>query len=228
MSVIPERKSLSVSPEQKTLSTITESRVGFSDLVLASGNPGKLSEFQALLAPLGLRVRSQAEFGVAAPPEPHPTFLENALLKARHASAACGLPALADDSGICVNAFGGAPGVHSARFSAMAGGEAGDAANNRLLIERLRGSADRRAYYYCVLVLVRNVNDPQPLIADAIWNGQVIDEPRGQGGFGYDPHFYLPELGRSAAELSAQQKNSLSHRAQALAVLVAKLREQSL
>lgn len=193
---------------------------------MASGNPGKLAEFQTLLTPLGLRVRSQAEFGIAAPPEPHPTFLENALLKARHASAASGLPALADDSGICVHALGGAPGVHSARFSQLAGGEAGDAANNRLLIKSLRGIADRRADYYCVLVLVRSENDPQPLIADAIWSGEVIDLPRGNGGFGYDPHFYLPLQGCSAAELSAEQKNSLSHRAQALNVLVAKLREQ--
>ena len=197
-----------------------------SELIIASGNQGKLAEFQVLLSPLGLRVRSQAEFGIAAPPEPHPTFLENALLKARHASAATGLPALADDSGICVLALGGAPGVHSARFSQLAGGEAGDVANNRLLVERLGGIADRRAHYYCVLVLVRSEFDPQPLIADAIWSGEVIDMPRGHGGFGYDPHFYLPAHGCSAAELSARQKNSLSHRAQALNVLVAKLREQ--
>lgn len=208
------------------MSAATESPGGFSELVLASGNQGKLVEFQALLAPLGLRLKSQAQFGIAAPDEPHPTFLENALLKARHACAASGLPALADDSGICVQALDGAPGVHSARYSAMAGGPPGDAANNQLLIKRLRETADRRAYYYCVLVLVRSVSDPQPLIADAIWSGEVLEEPRGAGGFGYDPFFYLPSVGRSAAELSALEKNSLSHRAKALAVLVAKLREQ--
>lgn len=198
------------------------------DLVLASGNHGKLLEFQALLKPLGLQLRAQTELGIAAPAEPHPSFVENALLKARHASERSGLPALADDSGICVNALGGAPGVHSARFSEQAGGAPGDDANNRLLVRRMTNQTDRSAYYYCVLVLVRGVSDPQPLIADAIWAGQVRDQPRGRGGFGYDPYFYLPALDMTVAELSADQKNSLSHRAQALRALIARLRDHGL
>lgn len=202
--------------------------LSLSSLVLASANEGKLAEFRALLAPLNILIRSQAEFGIHTPPEPHKTFIENALLKARHASRLSNLPALADDSGICVNALAGAPGVYSARFAELAGAGAGagDATNNRLLIERLRGCEDRSAYYYCVLVLVRDVDDPQPLIADATWSGQVVEDARGQGGFGYDAHFFLPALGRCVAELSATEKNSLSHRAQALRRLVLQLRER--
>ncbi len=179
-----------------------------------------------MFAPLGIEVRSQGDFDIQAAPEPHITFIENALLKARHASRLSGLPALADDSGICVSALGGAPGVRSARFSELAGGASGDAANNRLLVDRLSGCQDRSAYYYCVLVLVRALDDPQPLIADGRWSGEVVAIPRGQGGFGYDAHFFLPALGRCAAELSRSEKNSLSHRGRALQSLVQQLQEQ--
>jgi XTP/dITP diphosphohydrolase len=189
-------------------------------LVLASGNAGKVAEFRALLAPLGWQVLPQGELGVRAPEEPHATFLENALAKARHAAAGTGLPALADDSGLCVAALGGAPGVQSARF---AGEPSDDGRNNGELLRRLAGVADRRAHYTCVLVALRSADDPEPLIADARWHGEVIDAPRGRGGFGYDPLFLLPELGRTAAELEAGHKNQISHRALAMAELVRKM-----
>ena len=191
-----------------------------SDLVIASNNAGKLAEFSRLLGPLGYRVRAQSELGISEAEEPHPTFIENALAKARHASRASGLPALADDSGICVPALGGAPGVHSARY---AGEPKSDAANNAKLVQALSPHADKSAYYYCVLVYVRHAEDPQPVIAEGRWDGELIGQPRGEGGFGYDPHFLLPSLGKTAAELSAEQKNQLSHRGQALRALVAKL-----
>lgn len=189
-------------------------------LVLASNNAGKLREFADLLGPLGIEVLPQAQFGVPEAEEPHCTFLENALAKARHASLLTGLPALADDSGICVPALGGAPGVQSARF---AGEPRSDERNNLHLIAELADQPDRRAYYYCVLVLVRHATDPQPLVAEGIWHGQVADTPRGEGGFGYDPYFYLPEHACSAAQLSAADKNRVSHRGQALAALAARL-----
>ncbi len=192
-------------------------------LVLASNNAGKLREFSTLLAPRGFDLVTQGSLGVPEAEEPHVTFIENALAKARHASQLTGLPALADDSGVCVTALGGAPGVVSARFAAMNGGEKSDAANNRLVVERLRDMSDRRAYYYAALVLVRSADDPQPLIGEGLWWGEIIDAPRGAGGFGYDPHFLLPRLGKTAAELSAEEKNQHSHRAQALAVLMSKL-----
>ena len=189
-------------------------------LVLATSNAGKLREFRALLAPLGWDVAAQADFGVAPADEPHPTFVENALAKARHASAATGLPALADDSGICLPALGGAPGVLSARL----GGEPSDAArNNEELLRRLDGVVDRRAHFICVLAAVRSDADPEPLIADARWYGVVLDAPRGNGGFGYDPLFLVPELGKSAAELDASHKNRISHRGQAMAEFARKL-----
>ncbi len=190
-------------------------------LVLASNNAGKLKEFSQLLAPLGFALRTQGELGIAEADEPHPTFIENALAKARHAAQASGLPALADDSGICVPALGGAPGVHSARY---AGEPKSDAANNRKLVERLATLGDKAAYYYCVLVYLRHADDPQPVIAEGRWHGQIIAEPRGDGGFGYDPHFLLTDLGKTAAELSATDKNRLSHRGQALQALIQKLR----
>lgn len=190
-------------------------------LVLASNNAGKLKEFGALLAPIGFEVKPQAEFKIPEAEEPHPTFVENALAKARHAARLTGLPALADDSGICVPALGGAPGVQSARY---AGEPKSDARNNEKLIADLDNASDRRAYYYCVLVYVSHANDPQPIIAEGRWNGEVIAEARGEGGFGYDAHFLLPELGRTAAELSAQEKNGISHRGQALRELVEKLK----
>lgn len=190
------------------------------DLVIASNNPGKLAEFSRLLGPLGYRVRTQSELGIGEAEEPHPTFIENALAKARHASRASGLPALADDSGICVPALGGAPGVQSARY---AGEPRSDDANNAKLVQALSSHTDKSAYYYCVLVFVRHAEDPQPVIAEGRWQGELITKPRGEGGFGYDPHFLLPALGKTAAELSAEQKNELSHRGQALRALMAKL-----
>jgi XTP/dITP diphosphohydrolase len=190
-------------------------------LVLASNNAGKLKEFGQLLAPIGFDVRAQAEFNVPEAEEPHPTFVENALAKARHAARLTGLPALADDSGVCVNVLGGAPGVFSARY---AGGPKSDARNNQKLVADLVSHADKSAYYYCVLVFVRHADDPQPVIAEGRWDGQIIAAPRGQGGFGYDPYFLLPALDKTAAELSAEEKNRLSHRGQALRLLVEKLR----
>ena len=191
-------------------------------LVLASGNPGKLREFRELLAPFDFEIVAQGELGILDADEPHDTFVENALAKARHAAALSGLPALADDSGICVRALGGEPGVHSARF---AGEPKSDARNNEKLLGLLAGVADRAAHYYAVIVLVRHAHDPEPLIAQGRWHGEVIDVPRGQGGFGYDPHFLLPALGQTAAELSSEQKNAFSHRGQALRRLIELLRE---
>jgi XTP/dITP diphosphohydrolase len=190
-------------------------------LVLASNNAGKLKEFSSLLAQIDFEVRPQGEFDVPEAEEPYLTFVENALTKARHAARLTGLPALADDSGVCVNALGGAPGVLSARY---AGEPKSDAANNRKLVADLAPHADKSAYYYCVLVFVRHADDPQPVIADGRWNGVIIDEPRGAGGFGYDPYFLLPEQGKTAAEFSAAEKNAISHRGQALRALVEKLR----
>ncbi|MBS1187226.1 MAG: hypothetical protein H6R04_1244 [Burkholderiaceae bacterium] len=190
-------------------------------IVLASNNAGKLAELSQMLAPLGFELHPQAEFGVPEADEPFGTFVENALAKARHASRLTGLPALADDSGICANALGGEPGVHSARY---AGEPKSDARNNQKLVEALAAQADKSANYYCVLVYVRHADDPQPLIADGRWQGEVVATPRGQGGFGYDPHFWLPPQQCTAAELSSDEKNRLSHRGQALAALTEKLR----
>jgi XTP/dITP diphosphohydrolase len=189
-------------------------------LVMASNNAGKLREFSALLAPLGWEVIPQSALGVTEAEEPHDTFVENALAKARHASLSTGLPALADDSGVCVHALGGAPGVYSARF---AGEPKSDARNNALLIEKLAAHADKGAHYVCVLVFVRAANDPQPLIAEGEWHGEIIDTPRGAGGFGYDPYFLLPEFGLTAAELPAERKNAISHRGLACARLLDRL-----
>ena len=190
-------------------------------LVLESNNAGKLKEFRELLATVGFDVHAQGEFNVPEAEEPHFTFVENALAKARHAARMTGLPALADDSGVCVNALGGAPGVYSARY---AGEPKSDARNNEKLIADLEPHADKSAYYYCVLVFVRHADDPQPVIADGRWNGEIIADARGQGGFGYDPYFFLPTLGKTVAELPAEEKNRLSHRGQALRALVEKLR----
>ena len=190
-------------------------------LVLASNNRGKLAEFSRLLSPLGFDLKTQGELDIPEAEEPYATFIENALAKARHASRLSGLPALADDSGVCVPALGGAPGVYSARY---AGEPKSDTANNEKLVRDLAAQTDKSAYYYCVLVFVRHADDPQPVIADGQWHGEVIATPRGQGGFGYDSYFLLPELGKTAAELSADEKNLLSHRGQALRVLIEKLR----
>nr|WP_306805945.1 RdgB/HAM1 family non-canonical purine NTP pyrophosphatase [Caballeronia sp. BR00000012568055] len=194
-------------------------------VVLASNNAGKLREFASLLDAAGIELIAQGELGVPEAPEPHATFVENALAKARHASTLTGLPALADDSGLCVRALNGAPGVYSARFASMNGGAKSDAANNARLIEELADKTDRRAYYFCVLVLVRHANDPEPLIAEGRWHGEVIDTPRGDHGFGYDPHFFLPTLNATAAELDPARKNALSHRALALRDLLQRLKE---
>jgi XTP/dITP diphosphohydrolase len=191
-------------------------------LVLASSNTGKLREFGELLAPLGIEVVAQATLGVADAEEPHATFVENALAKARNAAWHAQLPALADDSGICVAALGGEPGVHSARF---AGEPKSDPRNNAKLVALLKGQPDRRAHYYCVVVLVRHGDDPEPLIVEGRWHGEVIDTPRGKGGFGYDPHFLLPDLGRTAAELEPHEKHAVSHRGKALRRLLTLLRE---
>jgi XTP/dITP diphosphohydrolase len=192
-------------------------------LVLASSNPGKVREFGELFAPLGIEVVPQSSLGVPDAEEPHATFLENALAKAQNAARHTKLPALADDSGICVAALGGEPGVHSARF---AGEPKSERRNNEKLVRLLAGNPDRRAHYYCVVVLVRHADDPEPLIAEGRWHGEVIDAPRGAGGFGYDPHFLLPELGRTAAELEPHQKHAVSHRGKALRRLLALLREE--
>jgi XTP/dITP diphosphohydrolase len=190
-------------------------------LILASNNAGKLKEFNQLLSTVGFSVHAQGEYNVPEADEPFHTFVENALQKARHAARLTGLPALADDSGVCVNALGGKPGVYSARF---AGEPKSDARNNQKMIADLAGYDDKSAYYYCVLVLVRHADDPQPVIADGRWNGVMIDTPRGNGGFGYDPYFFIPALGKCAAELTPEEKNALSHRGQALRALVEKLK----
>jgi len=193
-------------------------------LVLASNNAGKVREFQALLAPLDFQVIPQGELGIPSAEEPHHTFVENALAKARHASAASGLPALADDSGICAHALNGQPGVLSARF---AGEPANDAANNQKLIEELKNQSDRGAHYVCALVFVNSANDPEPLIVQTRWYGQFIDHAKGSNGFGYDPHFFLPELGLTAAELEPTNKNAISHRGQALRELITQLKSRA-
>lgn len=197
----------------------------FKRVVLASNNAGKLREFSALLASVGMELITQGELGVTEAEEPHVTFVENALAKARHASAATGLPALADDSGLCVRALGGAPGVYSARYAQRAGGPKSDAANNAKLVADLAGERDRRAYFCSVLVLVRHADDPEPLIAEGRWHGEFIDTPRGTNGFGYDAHFLVPSMGKTAGELDPVIKNAHSHRALALRVLLDRVRE---
>ena len=195
---------------------------GLSRLVIASSNAGKLREFHRLLSPLGIEVIAQADLNIPDADEPHATFVENALAKARHASQLARLPALADDSGVCVDALGGAPGVHSARY---AGEPRSDARNNAKLVAALAGVADRRAHYYCMLALTRHADDPEPILAEGRWHGVIVDVPRGAGGFGYDPHFVDLPTGLTGAELPLGQKNSLSHRGQALRALVARLED---
>ena len=193
-------------------------------LVLASNNAGKVREFQELLAPFNFQIIPQGELGIPAAEEPHHTFVENALAKARHASAASGLPALADDSGICAHALDGAPGVYSARY---AGVDGDSTANNQKLIAALQGKVDRGAHYVCALVMVNSANDPEPLIVQTRWYGQIIDDAKGDHGFGYDPHFFLPELGTTAAQLKPAEKNLISHRGQALRELIAELQSRA-
>ena len=193
-------------------------------LVIASGNAGKLLEIRHLLEPLGIEVLPQSIFNITEVEEPYCTFVENALAKARHASKSSGLAALADDSGICVNALNGGPGVYSARY---AGEPKSDERNNQQLVDVLRNQPDRRAHYYCVIVLVRHADDPQPIIADGAWHGEIILEPRGEEGFGYDPYFFLPDLGKTGAELPMEQKNRISHRGKALARLAECIKEET-
>ena len=189
-------------------------------LVLASNNAKKMKELNALLAPLGFEVIPQGELGIPEAEEPHCTFVENSLAKARHAAAHSGLPALADDSGLCVHALGGAPGVLSARY---AGEPKSDVRNNEKLLHHLAEYDDRRAHFYCVLVLVRAEDDPQPIIAEGEWHGEILPALRGEGGFGYDPLFFVPEFGQTAAELDADTKNRVSHRARAMQKLIERL-----
>jgi XTP/dITP diphosphohydrolase len=189
-----------------------------SPLVVATANPGKLREFRSLLAGLPFALTSLAELGLPSPPESGSSFLANATLKARHAANSSGIPAVADDSGIEVDALGGAPGIYSARYAGIG---AGDAANNAKLIAALKDlpQALRRARYRCALVFVEPKPEAAPLVAEAAWEGYILDAPRGAGGFGYDPYFWLPELGMTAAELSPEQKNRFSHRGKALRAL---------
>jgi XTP/dITP diphosphohydrolase len=199
---------------------MTSGGIGIPRLVLASSNAGKLREFSRLLSPLGIEVVAQADLGICDADEPHQSFVENALAKARHASRLARLPALADDSGICVTALGGAPGVQSARY---AGEPKSDRRNNEKLVAELAGVVDRRAHYYCMLALMRHANDPEPILADGRWDGTFIDAPRGDGGFGYDPHFLDPSTQLTGAELPPQRKNELSHRGKAMRALIARL-----
>jgi XTP/dITP diphosphohydrolase len=192
-------------------------------LVLASGNPGKHAEIQALLAPFGTRVVTQVELGITEADEPYDSFLENALAKARHACIATRLPALADDSGLCVDALGGAPGVHSARY---AGEPRSDLRNNEKLFAEMSAHNDRSAHYECVLVLMRGPGDVRPLVAQAQWRGKIARQPRGSGGFGYDPLFLPEGRDRTAAQLDPEEKNRISHRGQALAKLLELLRRE--
>ena len=193
-------------------------------VVIASNNPGKIRELTQLLEPLGVEAVPQSDFAVPEADEPHQTFLENALAKARHAANLAGLPALADDSGLCVPALFGEPGVHSAYYAGREGRRADrDARNNAKLVEQLRATRERQAFYYCILVLVRAPNDPTPIVADGEWHGEIVLEPRGTNGFGYDPYF-LTVFGKTAAEMPAEAKNRVSHRARALAALTAKLK----
>lgn len=191
-------------------------------LVIATGNAHKLAEIRALLEPLGIEAVAQSEFNVPEAAEPHATFIENALAKARHAARLTGLPALADDSGICVEALAGAPGVISAIF---AGEPRSDARNNQKLLAAMADVDDRRAHYHCTLVLLRHADDPQPIIAEGQWHGIILQTPRGEGGFGYDPLFLDTELNQSVAEISTEDKNRVSHRGKALRELAAKLRD---
>ena len=192
-------------------------------LVLASNNKGKIREFNALFGTCGIEVVSQGSLGVGSCPEPFHTFLENALEKARHAAKETGLPAMADDSGITAHALVTEPGVYSARY---AGEQGDDAANNAKLVARLADQKDKSAHYTCVLVAVRSADDPDPIVVQGNWYGEIVDTPKGDGGFGYDPHFYLPEYGKTAAQLSAEEKNAVSHRGKAMRLMLDELKER--
>ena len=192
-------------------------------LVLASNNPGKLREFNAMFSEKAIHIVGKGSMGVRACEEPYHTFLENALAKARNAARESGLPALADDSGITANALNGEPGVFSARY---AGADCDDKANNAKLVAALKDKTDKRAHYTCVLVALRYADDPEPIVVEAHWNGEIVSEPRGTGGFGYDPYFYLPEFGKTAAELAPEEKNAVSHRGKALRAMLKAIGER--
>ena len=194
-------------------------------LVLASNNAKKLVELRTLFAPLGIELLAQGALGIGEAEEPHGTFVENALAKARHAAGASGHAAIADDSGLCVDALGGAPGVLSARYATLFGGARDDAENNRVLLQQMQGHRDRRARFVSVLVALRSAQDPEPLVATGRWDGEVIAELRGEGGFGYDPLMYVPGLGCTVAQLGAEEKNRHSHRALAARQMLALMRE---
>ncbi len=194
-------------------------------IVLASNNAKKLGELQALFAPLGVELVTQGSLGIPEAEEPFESFVENALTKARHAARASGLPALADDSGLAVEALGGAPGVLSARYATLFGRPKSDAENNAVLLEKMADLDDRRARFVCALVAVRSAEDPEPLIAMGRWQGEILHATQGEGGFGYDPLMFIPALGASVAQLSAAQKNALSHRALASVDLLKQMRE---
>ncbi len=189
-------------------------------IVLASNNQGKIKEFREIFKNLNIEILPQSEFHVPPVDEPYCTFLENALHKARHCARFTKLPTLADDSGICVKSLDGAPGVFSARY---AGNFSNDELNNQKLIQELINIKDRQAYFYCILILIRNENDPQPIIADGIINGEIVDKPFGDNGFGYDPHFYLEKYKKTMAQLSQTEKNQISHRSLAIKALYHKL-----
>lgn len=193
------------------------------ECVLASGNQKKIKELGAILAGFGIEVIPQSQFNISDADETGTTFVENAIIKARHAARISGKAAIADDSGICVPALDGAPGVYSARY---AGEHGSDEANNTKLLHELAGKAERGAYYVCVIAYLRHVDDPLPLIAQGLWHGEVLNGARGDGGFGYDPLFFLPEHGCTAAELNADEKNRISHRAIALRQLQKMLSEE--
>lgn len=195
-------------------------------IVLASNNPGKLAELRAMLAPLGIELVSQAELAIGEADEPFRTFVENALAKARHAAASSGLPALADDAGLCVDAFGGLPGVDTAFYATQFGYEKGDANNVRALLEQLRGQSNRRAALVSTLVGVRTRDDPEPLIAVGRASGEIATEPAGSNGFGFDPVMYLPQRGQTFAQLPPAEKNAISHRGQAARQMIELIRER--
>ncbi len=195
-------------------------------IVLASNNPGKLAELQAMLAPLGMALVRQAELGIGEAEEPFRTFIENALAKARHAAAASGLPALADDAGLCVDAFGGLPGVDTAYYATQFGYQKGDANNVRALLEQMQAVDNRRAAMVSTLVALRSEGDPEPLVAVGRVVGEIAREPRGSGGFGFDPVIFIPEFGQTFAELPPAVKNAHSHRGRAAAQMVQLMRER--
>ena len=195
-------------------------------IVLASNNAGKLAELQTLLAPLGMQLVRQGELNIGEAPEPYRTFVENALTKARHAARESGLPAIADDAGLCVDAFGGLPGVDTAYYATQFGYDKGDANNVRALLEQMAGIDNRRAAMVSTLVALRSADDPEPLIAVGRVVGEITREPRGSGGFGFDPVMFIPEQGQTFAEMPAALKNTLSHRGRAVRAMAALLRER--